>query len=78
MGKGYRGGKYGSGEAGVKHRLDEKDWRNTREFIGSGQEEYYFQLPNGAILVIRADNWKDAALLAATRNAKRYRKSSKK
>lgn len=76
MSKGYRGGKYGTGEAGVKHRLDEKDWGVDREFMGSGKEPYYFRLPNGAILIIMADNYKEAATIAATRNAKRYRKVS--
>lgn len=78
MGKGYRGGKYGTGEAGVKHRLDEKDWGTKREFVGSGIQSYYFRNPSGGLLIIRADSYAEAAKLATARGAKRYRKANRK
>lgn len=77
MGKGYRGGKYGTGEAGVKHRLNEKDWGTKREFVGSGISSYYFKNPSGGILIIRANSYAEAAVIASARGAKRYRKMSK-
>ena len=78
MAKGYRGGKFGNGEAGVRHRLDEKDWGEKREFVGSGVSSYYFRNPSGGLLIIRANSYAEAAALAQSRGAKRYRKSGKK
>ena len=78
MAKGYRGGKFGNGEAGVRHRLDENDWGTKREFVGSGISSYYFRNPSGGLLIIRANTYAEAAVIASARGAKRYRKANRK
>lgn len=78
MAKGALGGKYGNGEAGIKHRLHENDWGTKREFIGSGTRSYLFKNPSGGILIIRAQTWKEAMSIAHARGAKRYRKTDTK
>lgn len=78
MSKGALGGKYGNGEAGIRHHLHPKDWGTKREFVGSGISSYFFKLDNGTILIIRADNYRDALYQARSRGAKRYTRTSKK
>lgn len=74
MAKGGRYGKYGKGDAGIKHRLDEKDWGVKRKFIGSGTKEYIFKRPDGGILVIREESYKAALRIAESYGAKQYRR----
>lgn len=77
MAKGGRGGKFRPNEAGIQHRLDEKDWGTKREFVGSGTREYIFVRPDGGFLIIRANTYEEASAQAKTRGAKRYRRKGR-
>ena len=67
------GGKYKlNNEWGVRHWLHQKDWGEKMTFEGSGSKTYIYRRPQGGIVIVHADNLKDAQRIARTNGYKRY------
>lgn len=67
------GGKYKlKNEWGVRHWLHQKDWGQKVSFEGSGNKTYMFRRPEGGIIILSADNFKEAQRIARINGYERY------